>query len=256
MSVTVLSHGLLSVITLDRPEARNALSLEMRDELERALVAFEADAGKRVAILTGAGDKAFCVGADLTAPPPPSSGAAAQLDRGNRSLVRDLELSKPLIAAINGMALGGGLELALLCDIRIASRTATFALPEVRIGSMPGSGGTQRLPRAVGVSQAMLLALSGERITADEALQMGLVGRVVEPADLLSTTLQIAERIADNAPLAVRMTRKAIREGMELPLAQGLALERTLFTIIRETEDRAEGRSAFREKRKPVFKGR
>jgi E-phenylitaconyl-CoA hydratase len=256
MSVTVTSHGWVSLITLDRAEARNALSLEMRDELERALAAFEADGDKRVAVLTGAGDKAFCAGADLAAGSPPSRGVAAQLDRGNRSLVRDLDLSKPLIAAINGMALGGGLELALLCDIRIASRTATFALPEVKIGSMPGSGGTQRLPRSIAVGHAMLLALSGERITADEALQMGLVSRVVESADLLSATMQVAERIADNAPLAVRMTRKAIREGMELPLAQGLALERTLFNLIRDTEDRAEGRNAFREKRKPVFKGR
>ena len=154
------------------------------------------------------------------------------------------------------MALGGGLELALLCDIRIAAKNATFALPEVKIGSMPGSGGTQRLSRIVGLGRAMHLALSGDRISAEEALQMGLVSQVVEPADLMATATQLAERIAENAPLSVQMTRKAIREGADLPLAQGLALERTLFTIIRDTQDRAEGRQAFREKRKPDFKGR
>lgn len=256
MSVKVTEHGFISVITLDRAEARNALSLDMRDALERALVAFDGNPEKRVAMLTGAGDKAFCAGADLTAAAPPMSGVAAHFDRGNRSLVHDLNLSKPVIAAVNGIALGGGLELALLCDIRIASRNATFALPEVKIGSMPGSGGTQRLTRAVGVSHAMYLALTGERISADEALQMGLVSRVVDPGELVPAAMRIAEKIAENAPLSVQMTRKAIRDGFNMPLSQGLALERTLFTSIRDTEDRAEGRAAFREKRKPDFKGR
>ncbi len=256
MSIAVSSRGHVSIITLDRPEARNALSLDMRDALEAELLAFDADMGKRVAVLIGAGDKAFCAGADLTAAPPTASGPAGHLDRANRSLVRDLGLIKPVIAAINGMALGGGLELALLCDIRIAARNATFALPEVKIGSMPGSGGTQRLPRIVGMGRAMHLALSGDRVTADEALAMGLVSQVVEQAELAATAMQLAERIAENAPLSVQMTRKAIRDGFDMPLTQGLALERTLFTIIRDTQDRAEGRLAFREKRKPDFKGR
>jgi len=253
MSISVSGNGFVSIITLDRPDARNALSLDMRDALEAALLAFDADTTKRVAVLMGSGDKAFCAGADLTAAPPAGSGPAAHLAR---SLVRDLSLTKPVIAAINGMALGGGLELALLCDIRIAAKNATFALPEVKIGSMPGSGGTQRLSRIVGLGRAMHLALTGDRLSADEALQMGLVSQVVEQADLKATALQLAERIAENAPLSVQMTRKAIREGFEMPLAQGLALERTLFTIIRDTQDRAEGRQAFREKRKPDFKGR
>ncbi len=256
MNISVSGSGFVSIITLDRADARNALSLDMRVSLEAALLAFDADTTKRVAVLIGSGDKAFCAGADLTAPPAAGSGPAAQLDRSNRSLVRDLNLTKPVIAAINGMALGGGLELALLCDIRIAAKNATFALPEVKIGSMPGSGGTQRLSRIVGLGRAMHLALSGDRISAEEALQMGLVSQVVEPADLMATATQLAERIAENAPLSVQMTRKAIREGADLPLAQGLALERTLFTIIRDTQDRAEGRQAFREKRKPDFKGR
>lgn len=256
MSITVTDHGFVSLITLHRADARNALSLDMRDALEAALLAFDADVGKRVAVLIGAGDKAFCAGADLTGATPSKSGPSAQLDRANRALVRDLNLAKPVIAAINGMALGGGLELALLCDIRIAARNASFALPEVKIGSMPGSGGTQRLSRIVGMGRAMHLALSGDRINADEALQMGLVSQVVEQADLKAAALQLAERIADNAPLSVQMTRKAIRDGLDMPMAQGLALERTLFTIIRDTQDRAEGRQAFRDKRKPEFKGR
>ncbi len=256
MNISVSHSGFVSVITLDRADARNALSLEMRDALEAALLAFDADPATRAAVLIGAGDKAFCAGADLTTAPPAGSGPTAQLDRSNRSLVRDLNLTKPVIAAINGMALGGGLELALLCDIRIAAKSATFALPEVKIGSMPGSGGTQRLSRIVGLGRAMHLALSGDRVSAEEALQMGLVSQVVEQAELKTTATQLAERIAENAPLSVQMTRKAIREGFDLPLAQGLALERTLFTIIRDTQDRAEGRRAFREKRKPDFKGR
>lgn len=256
MNISLSGNGFVSVITLDRADARNALSPDMRDALEAALLAFDADATKRAAVLIGSGDKAFCAGADLAAAPPVGSGPAAHLDRSNRSLVRDLNLTKPVIAAINGMALGGGLELALLCDIRIAAKNATFALPEVKIGSMPGSGGTQRLSRIVGLGRALHMALTGDRLSADEALQMGLVSQVVEQADLKATAMQLAERIAENAPLSVQMTRKAIREGFELPLAQGLALERTLFTIIRDTQDRAEGRQAFREKRKPDFKGR
>ncbi len=256
MCVRVTGHDHISIITLDRAEARNALSLEMRDALEGALIAFDADPEKRVAVLTGAGDKAFCAGADLTASPPLSSGPGAHFDRTNRSLVLDLNLSKPVVAAINGMALGGGLELALLCDIRIAASSATFALPEVKIGSMPGSGGTQRLPRLVGIGNALYLALAGERITAAEALQMGLLTRVVDSKDLLQTAIALAECIAQNAPLSVQMTRRAIREGLNMPLAQGLAYERALFTMIRDTEDRAEGRCAFREKRKPIYKGR
>jgi E-phenylitaconyl-CoA hydratase len=256
MGITVTDHGFVSLITLDRAEKHNALSLDMRDALEAALLAFDADAGKRVAVLIGAGERAFCAGADLTGAPPPTSGPSAQLDRANRALVRDLNLAKPILAAINGMALGGGLELALLCDIRIAARNATFALPEAKIGSMPGSGGTQRLSRIIGMGRAMHLALSGDRINADEALQMGLISQVVEPTELTATALRLAERIADNAPLSVQMTRKAIRDGLDMPMTQGLALERTLFTIIRDTQDRAEGRLAFSEKRKPDFKGR
>jgi E-phenylitaconyl-CoA hydratase len=255
MSIAVERRGPVVLVTLDRPEARNALSPAMRDELESQLIAFDRDPELLVAVLTGAGET-FCAGADLKAQVTGVEGLAAHFDRHNRSLVRDLDLGKPLIAAINGAALGGGLELVLLCDIRIAANTVIFALPEVRIGSMPGSGGTQRLARIIGLGNALHFALTGERFGADEALRIGLVTRITPPDALIEEAMAIANRIAENAPLSVRATRAAIREGAEMTLAQGLKLERMLFTALRDSEDRAEGRNAFREKRRPRFKGR
>jgi E-phenylitaconyl-CoA hydratase len=256
MTVTVTQQGRVVVLMLNRPEARNALAPETRDALESELMAFERNADLAVAIITGAGDQAFCAGADLkVAVAATATGPAAIFDPANRSLVRDLHISKPVIAAINGLALGGGLELALCCDIRIASRNASFGLPEVRIGSMPGSGGTQRLARIVGIGNAMQMSLTGDRIDAEEALRIGLVSHVVE-REVLTEAMTIATRIAENAPISVRAIKKAIREGLEMPLPEGLNLERMLFTMVRDTEDRAEGRKAFREKRRPVFKGR
>ena len=247
MEVNVERRNAITLVTIDRPAASNALSLSARDALEAALQAFDRDTGARVAILTGAGERSFCAGADLQA----SAPAAAP----DRPLVRDLGLTKPLIAAINGHALGGGLELALLADIRIAAAHATFGLTEARIGSMPGSGGTQRLPRLIGTGHALLMALSAQRIDAQEALQWGLVSRVVPGPMLLSAALELAQAVAANAPLSVRAILRAVHEGGALPLAGGLALERELFTVIRDTADRAEGRAAFRERRAPQFKG-
>jgi (E)-benzylidenesuccinyl-CoA hydratase len=255
MSITTDRHGPIVLFTLNRPEARNALSPDARDKLESELLAFDRDPDLRVAILTGAGET-FCAGADLKVQAAPVTGPAAHFDHDNRSLVRDLGLAKPLIAAINGAALGGGLELALLCDIRVAATTATFALPEVKIGSMPGSGGTQRLARIIGLGNALHVALTGERLNADDALRVGLVTRLVPPEALIEEAMAIARRIAENAPLSVRATRAAIREGADLTLAQGLKLERMYFTALRDSEDRAEGRKAFAEKRRPNFKGR
>jgi E-phenylitaconyl-CoA hydratase len=247
MEIEVERHGAVLLVTINRPQVANALSLAARDELEAALFAFDADQQSRVAVLTGAGEKAFCAGADLQ--------AATADTKPDRALIRDLNLKKPLLAAINGYALGGGLELALVADIRIAAARSTFGLTEARIGSMPGSGGTQRLPRVIGTGNALLLALSGRRITADEALRFGLVSRVVADDELLPATLELAQTIAANAPLAIRAILRAVREGAALPLAQGLALERELFCVIRETSDRAEGRTAFREGRPPNFTG-
>ena len=250
MEIEVEKRGPVTVLRINRPEAANALSLAARDALEAALLAFEQDAEARVAILTGAGERHFCSGSDLRSTATPSSIPP------DRPLVRDLGLTKPTIAAINGHALGGGLELALLADIRLAATSASFGLTEASIGSMPGSGGTQRLPRLVGTGHALLMLLSAERIAADEALRWGLVSRVLPPAELLDAALALAQRIADNAPLSVRAIRHAVKEGLEMPLAQALALERSLFAQIRESEDRAEGRAAFREKRPPRFVGR
>jgi E-phenylitaconyl-CoA hydratase len=167
-----------------------------------------------------------------------------------------LHTDKPVIAAINGYALGGGLELALLCDVRIASSKAIFSLPEVGIGSIPGAGGTQRLIRAVGRSDAMMMLLTGERIDAAEALRIGLVSRVVEPEALQDAARALALKIASNAPLAVAAVKRLARIGVELPLAAGLELEQHAFGVLRDSEDRIEGRMAFAEKRKPVFRGR
>lgn len=255
MEIEVEDRGGVVLITINRPEAANALTPAARDALEAALLAFDSNPAARVAVLTGKGDKSFCAGSDLKAGVPEQAALAGVFDHANRPLMRDPNLSKPLIAAINGHALGGGLELALIADIRIAASHATLGLTEAAIGSMPGSGGTQRLPRLIGSGHAMLMALAGERISTDEALRWGLVSRVLPAAELLPAALALAERIAANAPLAVRAIRRAIIEGAAMPLAQGLLFERTLFNVLRNTADRAEGRAAFRERRPPVFKG-
>ena len=254
-------EGRVVWIEINRPDKRNAVSRAVTAALTEAFARFDDDDAADVAILCGAG-AACSSGADVGES---QMASRAELEKSRdplglahpfAELLHRCRNWKPVIAAVNGLALGGGLELALLCDIRIAARNATFALTEVKIGSMPGSGGTQRLARLVGMGRAMHLALSGDRVGADDALAMGLVSQVVEQSELAAAAMQLAGRIADNAPLSVQMTRKAIRDGLDMPLAQGLALERTLFTIIRDTQDRAEGRAAFREKRKPDFKGR
>ncbi|HYG91745.1 MAG TPA: enoyl-CoA hydratase-related protein [Azospirillum sp.] len=257
MGILVERTGAVTVLIIDRPQARNALDPPTAAALREALLGFEADAEARVAVITGAGDKAFCAGADLSQVRGEDSPPAVQaLDPVNQGLVTDPGLTKPLIAAINGYALGAGLELALVCDIRVAADTASFALPEVQIGSLPGSGGTQRLSRVVGLGPALHLTLTGERVDAAEALRIGLVTRVVPAAELRSEAMRIAERIAANAPLSVRAAKRAVRQGAEMDLAAGLALERLLFTTLKTTEDRAEGRRAFAEKRSPRFTGR
>lgn len=256
MSILVESKDGIVTITINRPEQRNALLPETFGEIEARLLAFDDNDQEHVAIITGAGDKAFCAGADLrsarTLPPAPS----AMLARQDASLVRSPAITKPIIAAINGYALGGGFELALICDVRIASRNASFALPEVQIGSLPGSGGTQRLMRLIPPGMAYHLALTGERITAEEAYRIGLISRLVEPDALMAEAVKIARRIADNAPLSVKAIKRLMAEGPNMSLSAGLRMERGYFNLLRDTEDRAEGRKAFAEKRKPHFKGR
>ena len=171
-------------------------------------------------------------------------------------MISGLETDKPLIAAVNGYAMGGGMELALACDIRICSQNAQFALSEVKVGSLPGSGGTQRLPRAVSLSNAMLMLLTGDRIDADEAYRIGLVSKVVPQAELMPAARGIAEKIAANAPLSVRAVKRLVRQGLDMPLAQAIDMERYVFGLLYASEDRIEGRKAFAEKRKPNYKGR
>ncbi len=243
-------------MTLNRPEAMNALDPESRDQLDAGWRQISADASVRAVVLTGADERAFCTGADLKKTMPPKE-SFAELTYG----VEDGEYAaflsdKPIVCAINGYALGGGLELALACDIRIASDNARFGLPEVQIGSIPGAGGTQRLPRFIGRSDAMLMLLTGDMIDSAEALRVGLISRVVPRAELLETAMKLARRIAENAPLAVRAVKRLAVQGAHLPLLDAMRAERTAWGLLRDTQDRVEGRVAFQQKRRPRFEGR
>jgi E-phenylitaconyl-CoA hydratase len=256
VSIEVLDH--IAWVVLDRPEAMNSLDPDSVAQLQIAWDRISSDDDIRVAILTGAGERAFCTGADLkkTQPPTESFAELHYGAAGQRANLGHMTTNKPVIAAINGYALGGGLELALQCDIRIASTQAIFGLPEVCIGSIPGAGGTQRLIRAVGSSDALLMLLTGSRIPAVEALRIGLISRMVDPAELPKVALEIATQIAINAPLAVTAVKRLALMGQELNLTAALEMEQQAFGILRNSEDRLEGRSAFAEKRKPVFNGK
>jgi E-phenylitaconyl-CoA hydratase len=257
MSLNIVVENHVATLTLNRPEAMNSIDPEMRAQLQAAWKRIKEDDEIRVAILTGAGEKAFCTGSDLKKTmPPKESFAELTFGRANSDhLLEGLDTDKPLICAVNGYAMGGGMEIALACDIRIASTAAVFALSEVRIGSIPGAGGTQRLPRAVGSSNAMLMLLTGDRVDAAEALRIGLVSKVVSADELLPAAQQIASRIAQNAPLSVRAIKRLVYSGTDMPLPAALESERYVFGLLRDTEDRIEGRRAFQEKRQPLYKG-
>jgi enoyl-CoA hydratase len=244
-------------ITFNRPQVLNALNRRTVEELGDCLDRARDDAGIRALILTGAGEKAFVAGADINELARLTPVDGRQSSRVGQEILHRLEtVGKPSIAAINGFALGGGCELALACTIRIASRSARLGQPEVKLGILPGYGGTQRLARLCGKGLAHELILTGEMIPADEALRIGLVNRVVEPADLLSTAESIARKIIINAPLAVKFAMEAIERGMEMTQEEGLFLEATLFGLCCATEDMREGTRAFLEKRPPRFQGR
>lgn len=247
--------GAVGILTLNRPHAHNSLNSTLIATLGEALSEFREDPAIAVIVITGAGDKSFCSGMDLRGAPDVTA-LEDQFSPPPQHLSRGMEVWKPLIAAVNGYALGAGFELALSCDLRYASSTATFGLPEVRIGSMPGAGGTQRIIRQAPHALAMELLLTGDRWDAQRIRDAGLINGVVPPEELRGTVLEIAHRIGDNAPLAIQAVKQAVARGRHLPLAEGLILERTLFNLIRDTEDRAEGRAAFAEKRPPVFRGR
>ncbi len=246
----------LVVLTVDRPTKLNALTDETIDELSKAFTAIRVRADLHAVILTGGGEKAFIAGADiaeLAALDPVRMKASAE--KGQRLLDSIETLGKPVIAAINGYALGGGLEVALACTVRVASDRAMVGLPEVTLGIMPGYGGTQRLPRLIGKGRALEWMLTGGKMDAAEAYRVGLVNRVVAPEQLLGEAELIARRMIANGPLAVRACLEAVHRGTETSIEQGLALEATLFGLLASTRDTREGLTAFLEKRKPVFKG-
>jgi enoyl-CoA hydratase len=246
------------LVTLNRPKVLNALNVLMLSELRAALESAAADEAVRAIVLTGAGERAFAAGADigeLAALTGPIAGAA-QARLGQAVTVTIEQLRVPVIAAVNGFALGGGCELALACDVRLASETAKFGQPEVNLGLMPGYGGSQRTARLLGRGMAMYLCLTGETIDAHEALRIGLVERVFPAADLLSEARRIAALIAAKAPLAVSATKRAIEGGLPLSMPAGLELEALSFGSLIGTADFAEGTSAFLDKRRPGFVGR
>ncbi len=257
MAVRAEQRGAVTLVTLDRPEALNALSSTVLEELIEAFAAFEADDSQRCAVLTGAGEKAFAAGADIKEMADKGAAefyATDMFARWQSHLVGAVR--KPWIAAVNGFALGGGCELAMMADFIIASDGAKFGQPEIKLGVVPGMGGSQRLTRAIGKAKAMDLILTGRMIDAAEAERAGLVARLVPAVELLSEALKAAEAIAAMPPLAVMAAKELVQAGDELPLAEGIRLERRLFHVLAATEDKAEGMAAFIEKRAPVWKGK
>jgi enoyl-CoA hydratase/carnithine racemase len=249
--------GAIATITINRPKVLNALNSQTLDELRRALLELQRDAEVRVVILTGAGEKSFVAGADI-------NELAVQTPTGGREHalagqhVFDLieNLGKPVIAAVNGYALGGGCELAMACTLRIAADTARLGQPEITLGLLPGYAGTQRLPRLVGKGKAMEMILTGAPIGAEEAQRIGLVNRVAPAADLMAEAKQLAAQLAASAPIAMRYIMNAVNRGVEMPFADACQYEAALFGLVASSEDMREGTKAFLEKRKPAFKGR
>ncbi|MDR5684287.1 MAG: enoyl-CoA hydratase-related protein [Armatimonadota bacterium] len=251
--LTSVTDG-VATIQINRPKVLNALNRQTMDEIVAALQAFDADEAVRVVILTG-DERAFAAGADINE----FAGATpVQMLHEYRfeQWERIRRFPKPIVAAVSGFCLGGGNELAMLCDIIVASETARFGQPEINLGIMPGAGGTQRLPRAVGKHRAMELILTGRHLTAREAYDWGLVNRVVPPEMLLDEARALAREIAAKAPVAVRLAKEAVLKSLDTPLEVGLDHERRLFYLLFGTEDKEEGIAAFLEKRRPVFRGR
>ncbi|MFC1921064.1 enoyl-CoA hydratase/isomerase family protein [Chloroflexota bacterium] len=256
MSVDYVKEGKIAIITINRPRAFNAVDLETWQGIQEAMYDFRDDPDVWVGIVTGAGEKAFCAGADV--------GETLSFMKENRSSkwswpatpALGLELWKPLVAAINGYAFGGGLEIALACDIRIASENARLGTPEVTLGLIPGWGGTQRLPRMIPWCKAAELVLMGKQIDAQEAYRIGLVNKVVPHEELMSTAREWAETICQAGPMGVRAAKEAMIRGASMTLEDGLRLENALLADVFSTEDFKEGTSAFLEKRKPDFKAK
>ncbi|MGH3118615.1 MAG: enoyl-CoA hydratase/isomerase family protein [Vicinamibacterales bacterium] len=249
--------GAVAIVTINRPDKHNALNSETMDELRRAILALKHDDGVRAVVLTGAGDKAFIAGADINelAVQTPVGGRE-HAHRGQHVLDLIETMGKPVVAAINGVALGGGCELAMACTIRIAADTARLGQPEINLGLMPGYAGSQRLPRLIGKGRALELLLTGDAITAGEAHRIGLVNRVVPAAQLMTEAKRLAGTLADKAPIAAGYIIDAVNRGLEMPIAEAALYEATLFGLVSTTDDMREGTKAFLEKRKPHFKGK
>ncbi len=255
--VTFDKQGPVVWLTLNRPDAHNALSGALVRGLREALGRARADGDVAALVLTGAGDKAFCAGADLKERRAMSLDDVRQFLIELNALTDELAgFAQPVLAALNGVALGGGLELALACDIRLAADHVEVALPEVRLGIIPGAGGTQRLARLCGVAAAKELILTGRRVPAARARELGVVSAIVPAAELRDEALRWANQIAEAGPLAVAQAKRAIDEGWGKPLDQALAVERAAYEVVLASEDRQEGLAAFAEKRKPAFKGK
>jgi enoyl-CoA hydratase len=248
--------GGIAYVTLNRPKVLNALSQRTWENLRTAFEDARDDASVRGVILTGAGDKAFIAGADISELAQVAAVEAEKSSSYGQAVLSLVEnLGKPVIAAVNGYALGGGCETAMACTIRVASEKAKFGQPEVTLGLIPGGGGTQRLPRLVGKGRALQLILSGEMISAQEAYRIGLVNEVVPPADLITRAEAILKRIFANAPIAVKFSLEAVNKGLETSQAEGLSLEASYFGLCAGTEDKKEGTQAFLQKRAPKFQG-
>jgi enoyl-CoA hydratase/carnithine racemase len=252
--VSVTRDGQVGIVRLDRPEARNALSPGLMAELAEAIETFDADEGTRCIVVAGS-DEVFAAGADIK----------AMAERTFQDVLNSSTMAfwqrigacrTPVIAAVSGFALGGGCELALLCDMIVASETAEFGQPEILLGIIPGGGGTQRLARVLGKQRAMEMVLTGRRIDADEAHRIGVVNRVTTKERWLDEAIELARQVARRPPLAARLAKQAVLAADETPLAAGLAHERRLYELAMATEDRVEGMRAFIEKRKPEFRGR
>jgi enoyl-CoA hydratase len=256
-NLLVERDGAVAVITVNRPKVLNALNGQTLDELRRAILDLKGDDGVRAVVLTGAGEKSFIAGADineLATQTPVSGREHAMIGQHILDLIE--QMGKPVIAAINGFALGGGCELAMACTIRVAAETAKLGQPEINLGLIPGYAGTQRLTRIVGRGRALELLLTGDQISAQEAHRLGLVNRVVPAADLMTEAKKLAATLASKAPVAIRYILESVNKGVEMPFAQAQVFEATLFGLVASTEDMREGTKAFLEKRKAAFRGK
>ena len=256
MALGYIKEGKVAVITLNRPEALNSFDPEQLEQFNQALYDFNEDDNLWVAIITASGERAFSVGADIKSTLPRIQGSSHRGEMPAPAICEDMQIWKPLIAAVNGACLGGGFEVALACDIRIAAEHATFGFPEINLGLIPGWGGTQRLPRAIPLAKAAEMLTSGRPIDANEAYRIGLVNQVVPAADLMAEARKMAEALLKPAPLAARAAKQAMMQGMNTTLLSGLEIEYHLEKYVTKSEDFKEGRQAFIEKRKADFKAK